>query len=66
MLNSSITEKQNQIGINAIKIMLLELYQDKPEILINKTERTLIRMGLDNVTAHKIATKSIKTYFKNL
>ena len=61
-----LTQKENQIGKNAIKMMLLEFYQDKPEVFVNKTKCILMRMGMDNITAARIARNSARTYFKNI
>jgi len=44
----------------------MELYQDKPELLVTKTKCVLMKMGMDNVTAQKIARNAARTYFKNL
>ena len=63
-MSTLLTQKQNQIGKNAIKIMLMELYQDKPELLITKTKCVLMQLGMDNVTAQKIARNATRTYFK--
>lgn len=65
-MSNLLTQKENSIGKNAIKIMLMELYQDKPELLITKTKCVLMNMGMDNVTAYKIARNAARTYFKNL
>ena len=65
-MSALLTQKENQIGKNAIKIMLMELYQDKPELLITKTKCVLMQLGMDNVTAQKIARNATRTYFKNI
>jgi hypothetical protein len=65
-MSTLLTQKENQIGKNAIKIMLMELYQDKPELLVTKTKCVLMKLGMDNVTAQKVARNAARTYFKNL
>jgi len=65
-MSTLLTQKENQIGKNAIKIMLMEFYQDKPEVFITKTKCVLMNMGMDNVTAMKIARNAARTYFKSI
>ncbi len=65
-LESYKQKQYESIGLNAVKIMLLELYQDKPEMLKSKTKSTLMKFGFDNITAEKIANSSTKNFFHNL
>ncbi len=65
-LDSYKQKQYESIGINAVKIMLLELYQDKPELFKGKTKSILMRLGIDNVTSQKIADSSTKKFFKSI
>lgn len=65
-LESYKQKQYESIGLNAVKIMLLEFYQDKPEVFKTKAKSTLMKFGFDNITAEKIANSSTRNFFLNL